>query len=487
MTRPRNVRYAVARWAVLATIVAGCEGGTEKRCADEGAAACSGSAQSAEGSGEPDDSGARRSADAGSGAKRDAAVKLDAGTQGTNIPKNAALPCDVAAVLEKNCGTCHGQQPSYGAPIPLTTPADFSALGKGEAAQTVAQLVKTRINASDAAKRMPPVPGKLSADELATLNAWLSAGARATEAGQCATNAGVDAGPVSLGDPHTDPNLKCYKMLANAGDGKTPFGVGVALDAYYNFVFLPPWQGTVYAKVMAPVVDNKQAIHHWLLFEDDVPSVPGLPAPGSGAHPAGQLVIGWAPGGPATDLRGLADDVGYELSGGTTYTLEVHYNSSNPFAADASGIEICVSNTKPKNIAGLSWLGTDNLAIPSTSWTGFCAPASTQPIHIIGVNPHMHLQGRHIKALINRKDGTQETLHEGDFDFNYQVSYPKDVVLQPGETITTTCSFALPMTFGESTNAEMCYLFTLAYPYGALADLGGWGRFAHGGSACLGM
>jgi hypothetical protein len=61
------------------------------------------------------------------------------------------------------------------------------------------------------------------------------------------------------------------------------------------------------------------------------------------------------------------------------------------------------------------------------------------------------------------------------------------VLLNAGDTITTTCTFAQPMTVGESTTAEMCYLFTLAYPKGALADRGGWGGIAHGGSSCLGM
>jgi hypothetical protein len=150
-------------------------------------------------------------------------------------------------------------------------------------------------------------------------------------------------------------------------------------------------------------------------------------------------------------------------------------------------VEICVQKTKPKNIAGLSWLGLDQLAIPSTKWTGTCAPIAQQPIHILSVTPHMHKTGVHMKGTINRKDGKKEVLHDEPFDFDYQRGYEKDVILNPGDTVTTECTFSKPMAFGESTNAEMCYLFTLAYPKGALADLGLWGRFAHGGSACLGQ
>jgi Copper type II ascorbate-dependent monooxygenase, C-terminal domain len=78
-------------------------------------------------------------------------------------------------------------------------------------------------------------------------------------------------------------------------------------------------------------------------------------------------------------------------------------------------------------------------------------------------------------------------LHDEDFDFNYQKSYRKNAVLMPGDTITTECTYSQPMSFGESTKSEMCYLFTMAYPKGALASPDIWGTFAHGGSSCLGQ
>ena len=57
----------------------------------------------------------------------------------------------------------------------------------------------------------------------------------------------------------------------------------------------------------------------------------------------------------------------------------------------------------------------------------------------------------------------------------------------PGETITTTCSFSEPKCAGQATTQEMCYLFTTAYPKGALSGIDLWGTFAHGGSSCLGL
>ena len=58
--------------------------------------------------------------------------------------------------------------------------------------------------------------------------------------------------------------------------------------------------------------------------------------------------------------------------------------------------------------------------------------------------------------------------------------------LQPGDRLTTTCSYNAPTTFGRGTNEEMCYWFALAYPAGALTDNGFIGTLTHGANACLG-
>ena len=78
-----------------------------------------------------------------------------------------------------------------------------------------------------------------------------------------------------------------------------------------------------------------------------------------------------------------------------------------------------------------------------------------------------------MKAVINRVNGTAETWHDAPFDFNNQLLYMTDKVIQPGDTITTTCDYSKPATYGESTNEEMCFLVVLAYPLGALTQPGG--------------
>jgi hypothetical protein len=132
-------------------------------------------------------------------------------------------------------------------------------------------------------------------------------------------------------------------------------------------------------------------------------------------------------------------------------------------------------------IAGMTWLGTENfngpLGMPAhqmSSFGGTCPNDSGAPITIWAVWPHMHKLGRHMTSVIKRANGMNETVFDKPFDFNHQVHYPQDpmIVLQPGETITSTCTFDNTtnnsVAFGPSTEQEMCYQFAFSYPAGAL-------------------
>ena len=290
----------------------------------------------------------------------------------------------------------------------------------------------------------------------------------------------------------TDPNApfscadiggKEIRFLAHEdGIENVPFKVGRARDAYYNFTFRAPWTRPVYAKIVAPVIDNDQVLHHWLFYKNDSSADGHLRVEeSSGAHLQGELVNGWAPGG---STHYYENDVGRVLEPGW-YNLEVHYNSNDRNAEDRSGIYLCYVEEKPKNIAELVWLGKDQLTRERV-WTGECEPRGPFPIHILSVTPHMHVDGRWMKAVINRADGTKEILHDQPFNFDAQVTwdFKEDVLLYRGDTITTTCTYARPQRFGTGTEDEMCYLYTTAWPEKALRSSSLIG-IIHGPNTCL--
>jgi hypothetical protein len=278
--------------------------------------------------------------------------------------------------------------------------------------------------------------------------------------------------------------VECFKFFAHSGNKTNKYSVSTSPDQYVGFSFMPPWQGMRYVRAFRKIIDNAQAIHHWLLFQEPGAVTDGQVSAQSGIHPTGQLLHGWAPGG--SDIY-FSPDVGVELSNTRGFVLENHYNnSSGGPAPDGSGVEVCVTTTKPPNVATLSWVGTDG--INGTTATGTCRPKSPQPaeIRILAGTPHMHTKGRHMKVVINRAGGGTEIAHDEAFSFENQRIYPKDIILRPGDSLTTTCTFSSPASFGPGTNQEMCYFFSLAYPPGSLADGGFIGTTIHGANACLG-
>jgi Copper type II ascorbate-dependent monooxygenase, C-terminal domain len=379
----------------------------------------------------------------------------------------------------------------------LVSVADFKASAPISAGQTVSQAAALRINAADSARLMPP-PGTVAAltpAERTTLTQWLNSGA-AGEATGCAVSGPsstvADAGAMGPAPttgiaiaPYTgwDKGVECYKMLAHDGSKKQPYQVGVAVDKYVSFSLMPPWQGTRYVRAFRAIVDNAQALHHYLLFNQGAPVTDGTIDTGLPVHPSGELLQGWAPGG--SDLY-FSPDIGTEMSGANGYVLEMHYNSSDASARDASGVEVCVTADKPANVITRAWVGTDSIN-GVTSATGVCDPSSNERIHVVLGTPHMHLKGRHMRVVINRAGGKDEVVHDEAFAFENQRDYPEDLWLEPGDRITTTCTFSEPAMFGQGTTQEMCYWFAMHYPAGALSDNGLVSGLLHGANTCLGM
>jgi hypothetical protein len=341
---------------------------------------------------------------------------------------------------------------------------------------------------------MPPATSsKLSADELKALNAFLQSG-DAPVANDCPVTepmvtstpgTSVATGPRSGGaslepQEYNDPELKCYPFLTHAqGNKEAPFMQGPG-EQYVNFNFKAPWTGDVYLKAIKLKVENAPVLHHWLLFKDPRAKTDGAVQTNStGTHTDGAVLLhGWAPG--ASPIY-YDPDVGMKLEAGSGITLEGHfYNATSTPGADHSGAEVCVTTKVPEHVVDISWVGTDSIA--GTSATGNCTPRdSSQPIHVIAAQPHLHKAGIHQKVVINRKGGMKEVLHDEDFSFDDQRYWVKNAVLNPGDTMTTTCTYNKPSTFGSSTDTEMCYFFTIAWPAGALGSYSP----IHGANSCL--
>jgi len=415
------------------------------------------------------------------------------GSAGATPATASSVPCDVAAIIGTHCTGCHQNPTKVGAPMPLLTLADFHAAAVSDASRKVFEVIPERLDPVDPTKRMPqpPLPALSDVDK-STLRAWLSVGAPASS-DQCAIavtelpgSTEAPLGMATTGGAHTepiaydDPDMKCYKFLTHArGDMNAPYVQGVG-EQYLNFSFAPPWTGTVYLRATKLANDpNSRVIHHWLLFKQSAPVTDGAIAVGTGAHPSGTLVHAWGPG--ATPLY-YDPDVGIALEDTVGYLLEAHLNNSTGGPGeDHSGAELCVTPHEPEHVAELVWVGSDSIF--GASATGNCSPNGPFPIHVIAAQPHMHKLGTHMKVTVNRANGGADVVHDLDFAFDTQQYYVEDFELNEGDSMTTVCSYSGPASFGTSTNSEMCYFFSLAWPVGSLR-MGG-GSLIHGPASCM--
>ncbi len=101
-----------------------------------------------------------------------AAPGADAGTPPTTTTASD-LPCDVAAVLQSTCTSCHSNPPVGGAPMPLVSYADLTGKALSDPTKTVAERCVVRMQS--ATTPMPPGGGATSSD-IQTLQNWISAG-----------------------------------------------------------------------------------------------------------------------------------------------------------------------------------------------------------------------------------------------------------------------------------------------------------------------
>jgi hypothetical protein len=412
-----------------------------------------------------------------------AANPTPGGSSSGGANAGGALPCNVQTIVTQHCGTCHGAVPQFGAPMPLVSLADFRALAP-RGGQTVSADAIDRLSRTGTGVMPPPPQPALPAQQKSALLDWLRAGAPAGSA--CAPARPGDAGApkdaqvmspsVDAAAAEGDCEISFELRASNGQGGKFP--IPQQDDHYECFYIKANVDPNSLATSLSPLLDETRSLHHWLLFaapnEAEAPS--GTHRQCNGIHPGAYLMAAWLPGTPGLVLP---PDVGMEMPTGASpqFILENHYNNVARLqnASDNSGVKVCATKKPKAQHAAIHWLGSEIINLqPNTQGMaqGTCTPTSQQPIHIMGVIPHMHQLGRHVSMTVLRANGASEVLHEGNFAFEGQTFYPKDIVLQPGDRVQTRCEYLNTttklVTLGEQTSDEMCYMFTLAYPVGSM-------------------
>jgi hypothetical protein len=165
--------------------------------------------------------------------------------------------------------------------------------------------------------------------------------------------------------------------------------------------------------------------------------------------------------------------VAAKIQAGTQLLLNLHlYNTSQSDITGTSGTLVkTIPASQVAQEAGFILPGNMSIALPPNSKTtinGKCTFKSNATV--FAVWPHMHQLGIHAKIEYAGK--TTKTLHDAPYSFGEQTSYDiEPLAVTSGDTLRFECTFhnTTPnlVTFGDSSDKEMCFVGLYQYPASA--------------------
>jgi mono/diheme cytochrome c family protein len=373
---------------------------------------------------------------------------------------HTGLPCAVSDLLARRCSNCHGATPQFGAPMPLVTRADLTAMS-ARTGRRVWQDIATRVH--DATRPMPPPPNQaLNEDDARILDAWIASGAPESAA-TCSTR---DAGSsVVTTDLLCDRNerlrpTRAYEMPKDVDDALVCYG------------WDSPYPSKRHIVGLAPAIGATRQLHHVTLLQSDVAvsAVPGACEPSAMA--AWRPLYGWAPG--AASLA-LPPEAGLALEPGGHYVVQLHFtNPTHEAVMDASGFDLCSTDQLRANDADVMAFGTTEITVPPhgdlTRDCSVAVPADGATTKIFAVFPHMHRLGRSIRTRVY-PGGKGEPVNLGtvsSWDLGNQTWQAADHLLRPGDVVQSECSWrnttASAVGYGPTADDEMCFSYVMYFP-----------------------
>ncbi|MBK6528050.1 MAG: hypothetical protein IPF99_00205 [Deltaproteobacteria bacterium] len=375
----------------------------------------------------------------------------DAGP-GACVPDRALWDSQMRGHVQRQCGTCHGATPSYGAPFSLLD-YDANLLG------AVGMRRVDRIAANLITGRMPPAGTPSPTDEVRnSIVQWATCGAQTAPAGT-----GLRASAGVYRSPEMAPaDLPHFDLLANR------YAVGPDVsDRYQCFVFDAPVTEARFIRRFEVRVDQSAVVHHVVLLRDPMRRSPNTPYSCYSMPEGSEYAYAWAPGQNALQFP----DGGLRVSPGERYVMQIHYNNGRhlPGIVDSTGVR--VFHAPP---GGTEWgmvsMGPTGFSIPARSaGTAESACTLTAGSRLLTGMPHMHELGTDFEETMVRASGAVEPLISlQGWRFESQLFYDTPVTFQAGDRVITRCSFnntsSRTVTSGVRTSDEMCFNFAYVTP-----------------------
>jgi hypothetical protein len=242
-----------------------------------------------------------------------------------------------------------------------------------------------------------------------------------------------------------------------------------------------------YIKALHPIVDNEAMVHHVVLAKaNDNGVIPGATnvdgvdciedgAFVTGNYQDGAMLGGWAPG--MSPVR-FPENAGLLVKPNEKIVIQMHYYQSAELAdnaSDQSGYSFEITNEAPEHVVTMFPLGIHDFTIPAGDESYSVREDFELPIgiNIWGVFPHMHVLGKAYE--MSTEDECLIASDNYDFDNQLTYMYKEPILLEANTKFSMSCTWdnsvdnpnlvispPVDIGYGERTDEEMCYAFTLA-------------------------
>jgi hypothetical protein len=249
------------------------------------------------------------------------------------------------------------------------------------------------------------------------------------------------------------------------------YTVPVGEEKYFCYTFRSPAEAKAITRVV-PIQGD--VVHHVALFKTMTPEPDGF-------FECPQLIsLNWEPiwaigaGGADSDLP---EGVGFVVPPDTQYLVQYHLqNTGGADVTTRSAINLTYVAADTVQPAGLFALGTFSLTIPdgAQDFPLSISCEADREMNVFAVFPHMHKLGTRLSFETGLSEQAAEMAYEiAPWEFGEQPMDPVQVRINPGEFMRSTCYWnndtGGDVTFGESSDNEMCFFVLYYYPFTGLA------------------
>lgn len=326
---------------------------------------------------------------------------------------------DIAAILYKNCTSCHN--PNGIGPFSLM---DFST----------ASVQANSISAAVQSGEMPPWKPDtsyqrfvheriLTMDEKNKILTWVANG---TPAGDLTQAPAPPVYPTEgvLGTPDLKVTMPVYTSKATSNS-----------DDYICIVIPSGLAKDRKIKAVEVVPGNRKIVHHTLVFIDPTGQYQSDTTGGDCAAPnVGKLVTGYAPGGQPTIFpNGGSFKTGMTIPANSNIILAMHYPEGSAGKKDSTSVNFFFydeNETGVREISASSLLENWFFCIsPNTvkyvdDWYPSMTAGVPQDYSLLSVFPHSHLLGEMMESYaINSSNDTTPLIRIPHWDFEWQDFY----------------------------------------------------------------